>query len=150
MRAVKSKRDDAPRSPADLARNRQIAQIHVAKKQLAMDEATYRAVLVRVTGARSLTQLEGAALDRVIAEMRRLGFVPTGKRPLARHPHVRKIYALWTSMAPLIGDCSHQALCAFVQRQTGVSVPEWLDGQQANKVTEGLKAWRARLADGSK
>ena len=43
------------------------------------------------------------------------------------------------------------ALRAFVQRQTksrltpdGISAPEFLDGPQANRVIEGLKAWLAR------
>ncbi len=147
MQSVK-KRTAAPRAPLDLARNRQIAQIQIARKDLVLDESTYRAVLVRVTGERSLTLLDLRGLERVVAEMRRLGFTPSGKRPAARQPHVRKIYALWTSMASLLGDSSHGALSAFVQRQTGVAAPEWLDGVQANKVTEGLKAWKARLVNG--
>jgi phage gp16-like protein len=145
MPAVKSQRAREPRTPADIARGRKIAQIHIAKKDLAMDEATYRAVLVRVTGERSLTALSYASLVNVVEEMCRLGFTPSGTRPMARHPHVRKVYAMWTSMAPLVDDSSHAALGAFVKRQVGVDSPEWLDGVQANKVIEGLKAWKQRL-----
>jgi hypothetical protein len=48
-------------------------------------------------------------------------------------------------MKPLLEHGNHTALLAFVKRQTGVDNPEWLDGAQANKVIEGLKAWHARL-----
>lgn len=134
-----------PRTAADTARTKRIQQVQIARKQMAMDEATYRAVLVRITGERSCTALDSAKLDRVIAEMKRLGWRPTGHRPTARHAHVRKVYAIWTSMAPLLDDPSQPALRAFVVRQTGVTSPEWLDGQQGNLVIEGLKAWRRRL-----
>jgi phage gp16-like protein len=145
MPAVKSQRPNEPRAPAEIARGRKIAQIHIAKKDLAMDEGTYRAVLVRVTGERSLTALNYASLVKVVEEMTRLGFVASGTRPMARHPHVRKVYACWTAMAPLLSDPSHAALGAFVKRQVGVDSPEWLDGVEANKVIEGLKAWKKRL-----
>jgi phage gp16-like protein len=145
MPAVKSQRAREPRTPADIVRSRKLAQIHIARKDMAMDESTYRAVLVRVTGKRSLTELDAAGLGRVVDEMQRLGWKPTGKRPMARHAHVRKVYAMWTSMATLVNDPSHQALAAFVLRQVGVASPEWIDGQQAFKVIEGLKAWKQRL-----
>jgi phage gp16-like protein len=134
-------------APVRGARRRQIAQVQIARKALGMDETTYRAVLARVTGHDSLTACDLAALERAVAEMRRLGWEPTGKRPLARQAHVRKVYAIWTSMAGLVDDPSQDALRAFVVRQTGVTSPEWLDGVQANKVVEGLKAWRARLTE---
>ncbi len=149
MHRVKPAPREGETSPLARARHRQIAQIQIARKQLAMDEGTYRAVLLRITGERSLTACDLSALEKVVGEMRRLGWTPTGKRPTARHPHVRKVYAMWTSMASLLGEPSHAALCAFCKRQTGVELPEWLDGHQAAKVIEGLKAWKERLAGGA-
>lgn len=150
MRQADRAPDAGVKQPLSDARRRQIAQIQIARKDLAMDEGTYRAVLVRVTGERSLTQLDLSGLERVVAEMRRLGFMPSGKRPVSKQPHVRKVYAIWTSMASLLEDSSRAALRSFVLRQTGVASPDWLDGAQANKAIEGLKAWRARLAAGAK
>jgi phage gp16-like protein len=143
-------------------RNKALAKIHVAKKQLAMEEDSYRALLRRITGKDSAKALEIVELDAVLAEFRRLGFsgAPDGKRKLraaAHHPHVRKVFALWWSLKPYLNDGSSAALRSFVARQTrcdltpdGVSSPDFLNPEQANKVTEGLKAWLKRERDKSK
>jgi hypothetical protein len=121
-----------------------IAKLHVAKKQLALSEDSYRAVLRRVAGVESAAAATGPQLLAVLAEMRRFGFKDVPRR-VSDKPHVRKVWALWRDMAPMLTDGSDTALRAFVKRQVGVSDPEWLDGARANKVIEGLKAWRARL-----
>jgi phage gp16-like protein len=120
-----------------------IAKVHVARKQLAMAEESYRALLRRVTGHDSAAAAGVDALIDVLDEFRRLGF--TGERRRAEQPHVRKIYALWGALKPHLENPSEEALRAFVQRQTGVGAPSWLDSRQANKVIEGLKAWLRRV-----
>ena len=122
-----------------------VAKVHIARKDLAMEEGSYRALLLRVAGSDSAATCTDQQLIAVVDEFKRLGWTPTGKRPTSRHPHVRKVYAVWGDMKGLLSDPSRKALDSFVHRQTGMSSPEWLDGPQANKVTEGLKAWRARL-----
>ena len=133
-------------SPLEIARRNKIAQIQIARKDLAIEEGAYREMLVRITNKRSLTELDLAGLERVVAELRRVGWKPGGKRPIAKQAHVRKVYAIWGSMRELLEDPSIAALRAFVKRQTGMDQPEWLDGEQGNLVIEGLKAWRRRLA----
>jgi hypothetical protein len=120
-----------------------IAKLHVARKQLALTEESYRAILMRVAGVDSARDATDAQLLAVLAEMRRFGF--REPRPISDKPHVRLVWALWRDLAPLLEDGSDAALRAFVRRQTGLADPEWLDGMRANKVIEGLKAWRARL-----
>lgn len=128
-----------------------LAAVHLARKQLGLDEAAYRDVVRRVTGVDSAGAAEPAKLRALIEEFRRLGFRTVDRR-VSPKPHVRKIHALWADLRPHLtrGDGVHSdaALRAFVRRQTGVASPEWLDGPQANKVIEGLKAWltRARAA----
>ncbi len=121
-----------------------LAKLHVARSQLALTEDSYRAILQRVAGVASAAQTTDAQLLALLAEMRRFGF---RDRPAVTDaaPHLRKIYALWHDIAPLLTDGSHAALFAFCQHQTGLARPEWLDGRRANKLIEGLKAWRARL-----
>lgn len=119
-----------------------IARVHVARKELALTEESYRAVLARVTGRDSAADLDLAQLRAVIQEFERLGLKPLVKR--SPKPHVRKVFALWAAMKPHLADPSRDALRAFVKRQTGVDNPEWLTPLQANQVTEGLKAWRER------
>lgn len=130
-------------APAD--RRALLAQVHIARKDLALEEDSYRALLQRVAGTESAGTCTVPQLLAVVAEFKRLGWAQKVKRPASRHAHVRKVYAVWGDMKGLVDNHSRQALDAFVHRQTGVSSPEWLDGPQANKVTEGLKAWRARL-----
>ncbi|OUJ17078.1 hypothetical protein HK28_07875 [Acetobacter sp. DsW_063] len=129
-----------------------IAKIHVARKQLALDEDAYRDVLARVTNRSSCKDMSRGQLHDVLAEMQRLGFrVQAGaSRPLSAKPGVRKVYAIWREMAPMLrSEGSDEALRAFVQRVAQVSAPEFLDDTTAPKVIEALKAWRQRLAGGS-
>lgn len=132
-------------SAAPVDRRALLAQVHIAKKDLALDESSYRGLLQRIAGTPSASNCTEPQLLAVVAEFRRLGWAPKVKRPASRHAHVRKVYAVWGDMKDLVSNPSRQALDAFTLRQTGVSSPEWLDGQQANKVIEGLKAWRQRL-----
>lgn len=53
-----------------------IVKIHIAKKDLAMDDETYRDVLQRVTGKDSCKNMTVTELKKVISDMKRLGFTP--------------------------------------------------------------------------
>ena len=128
-------------------------KIQVARKQMALAEDDYRAILARVTGRTSSKDLAARQLDAVLAEFRRLGWTAAGQAPGGRSqkPQVRKIHAVWADLAPFVARHDADALRAFCRRQTkcaatpdGVDAPEFLDAEQANKVLEGLKAWRAR------
>ena len=130
-----------------------LAKIHVAKKQLALTDDSYRDLLRRITGAESAGGLTLAQLDAVLGEFTRLGFrQPKGQRPRSGKAQVRMIYAVWKDMRPLLDNGSPDALRAFCARQTkspvtpdGISAPEFLSAAQATKVLEGLKAWQRRL-----
>ena len=120
-----------------------VRKIHVARKQLGLEDADYRALLHRVTKQTSSSQCSVGQLHDVLAEMKRLGF--RGKSPSGK-PWVRKVYAIWGEMAPLLrSGGTREALRAYVQRMTGISAPEFLDEPSARKVIEGLKAWKTRL-----
>ena len=134
------------------------AKVHIAKKELGLDDDTYRDILARVTGQTSSKGLKDYQLDAVLTEFKRLGWTPkkgtaTGHRPASAKSHVRKVFAVWGAMCRdgIPADPTRAGLVAFVQRQTkteqrpeGLSDPEWLSPDQANKVVEGLKAWQRR------
>ncbi len=127
-----------------------LAKIHIARKDLALEEDCYRALLIRVTGFRSAADCTDGQLDAVLAEFKRFGWAPkTRHRPLSQKPHVRKIFALWGELRPTLRNGSTKALCAFVERQTGVADPEWLSPDEANAVVEALKKWLHRVRPGS-
>lgn len=129
-------------------------KVQIGKKQLALTDDDYRAILLRVTGKDSSTRCGPSDLEALLAEFARLGWKPKrGTKPLSAKPQIRMIHAIWKEMKPMLAVGDEAALRSFVERQTksdthpnGVSAPEFLDAQQANKVVEGLKAWRARLA----
>jgi len=128
------------------------AKLHLARKQLALTEDSYRDVLRRVTGRDSARDMDLAELDRALGEFRRLGFKPKPARTFSARAQVRMIRAVWADIVKLQGHGGEEQLRAFVRRQTktpahpdGVDSPEFLDGQMGGRVLEGLKAWRRRL-----
>lgn len=131
----------APRAPS---RRALLAQVHMAKKALALTDDTYAAILARIAGQESAAQIPDAGLVAVVAEFRRLGWKDRPFRPGSRKPHVRKVWAVWGSMKHLVRSPGAEGLRGYVKRMTDVDDPEWLTGEQANVVVEGLKAWRRR------
>lgn len=59
-----------------------LAKVHIAKKELGLDDGTYRDVLRRVTGKTSAADLSKEKLEAVLAEFVRLGWTP---KPTAKH-----------------------------------------------------------------
>lgn len=146
-------------------RNRLIQLIHIGKRNLGLDDDTYRALLTATTGKPSCSQLTVKQLDSVLAVMERQGFKrkrsnskTTFKRRLspksgnAKHAQIDKIRAIWITMHQqgIIRDGSETALDAYVRRMTkrgnqkGVDHVGWLDSRQACVVLESLKSWQTR------
>lgn len=139
-----------------MSRDPLLSKIHVAKAQMGLSDAEYRAVLARVAGVDSAARLDERGRILVLAEFKRLGWTPrpnsAGKdgKPSAK-PHVRKVVALWGALerSGALRDASRRALDAFVRRQTGIASVAWLTADDANKVIEGLKAMAARAGKGA-
>lgn len=127
-----------------------IKKIHVAKRQLGLEEADYRALLCTTTGKDSAAAMSDSELALALSAFEALGFkstvrgAPDGKK--SSRPGVRLIFGLWTELGRrgLIENASRPALLAFVKRMTGIDQPDWLDAKQVNTVIEALKAMRDR------
>lgn len=137
------------------------AIINIAKAQLGLDEDTYRAMLVEVTGVDSLRAMTTAQLDAVVSRLRKSGFRVTapGKRlPASTKPYIRLIHALWKSChrAGAIENGSREALRAFCKRfvahgDDSVAVdPDMLSYAQATPIIEALKKMEARAKQKAK
>jgi len=141
-----------------------IRLVHVAKRDLALDDETYRAMLMAVTGEASSADLSVPQLERILAHMKKSGFTVRHKTPKDRpresaHPpgglsrsiaqdaQSKKIRALWLSLHDMgaVRDCSEAALGAYVKRITRCDALQWLDGEQASRVIETLKKWQFRI-----
>ena len=130
-----------------MARDPLLARIHIAKKELGLDDDTYRDVLERVTGNRSSSKLTEPARLKVIAEFKRMGWKGFTKgRKRSDKPYVRKVFALWGELkrAGIWREDSQKSLRNFVKKLTGCDDPEWLDYGQASQVIEALKKMKER------
>jgi phage gp16-like protein len=136
-------------------RNSLIAKLHVAKRDLRLDDGTYRAVLVAETGKTSARDMSPAELAAAIEGMKRRGWVdrpkPAGARKMGGK-YAGVLRALWIAAWNLgiARDRTDKALTAWVKRQTGIDNPTWLtDPADARKAIEALKAWIAREMGGT-
>ncbi|MBN8243286.1 regulatory protein GemA [Nitratireductor aquimarinus] len=128
-----------------------LAAIHVAKKQLGLDEDTYRALLMRETGKNSAAKLTANEQRRVIEVLRNQGFKPSSNASQTglKGRFAKKLQALWIAAWNLgiVRDRSDRALIAFVKRQAGIDHVRFVHHpEDARKAIEGIKAWMAREA----
>lgn len=143
-------------APTDPTRLRYIKLIHVARREMRMDDETYRLMLSGMTGldgATSTADLSVPNLQRVLEQLKQRGFKPrpnkAGTRPRANDEQSRKIRSLWLELHNLgaVRDPSEEALANFVKSMTKVSALQWLNVAQASRVIENLKQWQRRVTN---
>ncbi|TBA43813.1 regulatory protein GemA [Rhizobium ruizarguesonis] len=130
-----------------------IAAIHVAKKQLGLDEDTYRAKLEIITGKASTKSMTEAERERVLQVFRKEGFQPKSNRRADGRlkisgKYAGKLQALWISAWNLgiVQNRDDGALVKFAERQTGIEHVRFLkNAADARKTVEALKGWIARV-----
>lgn len=126
-----------------------LATIHIGKKALGIDEDTYRAMLVRLTGKQSAKEMTENERIKVIEAMRQQGFKKTSKPTQKRleGKYAPKLQALWIASwnLGLVKNRTDEALMSFIKRQTGIDHARFLRyPDDAAKVIEALKTWLAR------
>ncbi len=144
--------------PQPSANNRQrlIRLIHVAKRDLQMDDDSYRAALAKVAKKTSAADLTVPELERTLEYLKRCGFKVRSKskpakaapsRPMAQDPEAKKIRALWLFLHELgaVQNPSEEALAAYVKRIAKVDALQWINGYQAETLIESMKKWAMRF-----
>jgi phage gp16-like protein len=131
---------------------RLIKLLHVARRDLQLDDDTWRAMLVEQTGKSSSKDLTTLQLNRVLGHLKTKGFKirkpaaakPAESRPLDMGNESQKARALWLLLVEIgaVRDPSEAALNAYVLRQAKVDDLRWVTDMAP--VIEGLKAWAAR------
>ncbi|MFZ0889582.1 MAG: regulatory protein GemA [Candidatus Binataceae bacterium] len=153
------------RTPPEKIRAAELAKIHLARKQLGLDEETYREVIARlsarfrpeapVDSAGLMTAAERRAL---IEEFTRLGWQAAPPRERAEdwisipeaHPgaaHLRKLLAAAYELeriGAVRANSTSRWLRRFVKKITGCDALVWLTATDANSVIEALKGWRRK------
>ena len=123
-------------------RNLQLSKIHIAKKDLGLDDETYRALLARVAGVRSAKDLTPRQIGAVLAEFARLGWEskPTKKQgrkaPTAAPDRVKLVGKIEAFLAEAKRSWAYADGMAL--RMFKVERVEWLDPQQLQKVVAAL------------
>jgi phage gp16-like protein len=134
-----------------MPRNASLAKIHIAKKQLGLDDDTYRAMLLQHGGVSSSKDLTPLGAAKVLRHLENAGFKPKdghGKRPkpaAGRAALVGKIEAQLTD-AGRPWAYAH----AMAQKMFKVDKVEWLDEAQLGKVVAALAYDAKRRAKAQK
>ena len=130
---------------------KQIALVHLAAKQLGLDDGTYRAALEHQGGVTSAKDLDHAGFTTVMAYFTACGFRSDwikrtyGNRPgMASPGQVDLIRLLWRQYA---GSGDDRALNRWLDRSFKASALRFVTRDQAAMAIAGLKAMIARQAD---
>ncbi|OFJ46405.1 hypothetical protein BA896_021875 [Janthinobacterium lividum] len=133
-------------------RDRDIKLIHVARRELGLDEETYRAMLQMVAGVTSSSDLTWQGRRKVLDHFKAKGFTVKSKAlapatgNAAADPQYRKIQALWSELhtSGVVRVNTEAALRVYIKRMTGVADYRFCNNIQVVTVIEGLKKWLAR------
>lgn len=132
---------------ATTRRNAQLAAIHVAKKQLGLDDDTYRAMLWAVARVESAADLDGYGRAQVLDHLKARGFRSSsrGRGGHTRLPAERrglrgKIDALLGERPAAYGDALAKRICK-VERL------DWCNPEQLRKIVAALSYDAKRKAN---
>lgn len=137
--------------PIDPSRGREIKLIHVARRELQLDEDTYRAMLQAVAGVSSSSDLDATGRKAVLDHMKRKGFKvkSKGDKPAAGKvdPQYTKIQALWSELHTrgAVRVNTEAARRVYMKRMTGRDAPSFCNNAELANVIEALKKWIKRL-----
>jgi phage gp16-like protein len=115
----------------DPRRSKQIAAIHAAKRDLGMDEDTYRQMLEQITGQRSAAGLTSQQRHAVLDHLKKSGAKLNPKKRVAQHPqtpHTLDTKPLLQKIEALLADMKLPWAYAHAigKQQTGIQKLEWI------------------------
>ena len=152
------KRKPFDRSSGKAGRNGIIAKVHIAKKDLGLDDDIYRTVLERITGHSSCSDMSMAQLELLLKSLAidygwkaKVKTPRTGvKRPLYEKSddgQVRFFYRLFFMLGEygVIEKPTREDANTWCRKYFD-NPPQWLAGGDLNKACERLKAWGRRVA----
>lgn len=133
-----------PARTADSLRKSELAQIHLAKKQLAMEDDAYRAMLWAVARVKSAADLDWTGRKRVLDHMAACGWKKKTTRVAGgpNAPQIAKVRALLIAM----GRLPDRYADAIAERMWQVKRFVWCDPRQLQGLIAALEAERARSA----
>lgn len=145
MNAVRQQHGRARPAPP---RNSDLAQIHIAKKQLGMDDDAYRDMLFAVARVRSAKQLDHVGRAKVLDHLKRCGFRGASstrpKRPTPA-PEVAAMCRKVRAQLIALGKLPDTYADGIAQRMYGVQFYEWLQADQLHDLVAALQIRQRRM-----
>ena len=126
-----------------------MAKVHIGKKELGLDDDTYRDVLWRVTGKRSCKGMIIKELEAVIKDMESRGFTPKAAPKHGKKPDViKRRKALMGKIAAMLAamGLSWNYAHGVAKNMFEIERLEWLSDNQLYKVTQALSVYQRRQA----
>jgi phage gp16-like protein len=124
------------------SRNSLLAKVHIAKKDLGLDDDTYRAMLENLTGKESAAALTVPQLVRVVADLRAQGWKgQANKSATRRKPVVRSEAAGYLDkIEALLAEAKRPWSYAsgIAKRMYRADKLEWLNADQMRGVMTAL------------
>lgn len=137
-----------------------VTLIQIGRRELRLDDATYRAMLANLCGGKtSSTVLTDAECEAVLTHMKARGFVVKPKAgqaaPMRQDPMLTKLRAMWWTLADAghvsrpadVAACT-QAVEAWALKQMGPGAPaalRFMTSAQLVRVIEQLQQWLKRV-----
>lgn len=124
-----------------------MAKIHIGKKELVLDDDTYRDLLWRVTGKRSCKDMNLEQLKDVLKVMEDSGFKPKAAKKYGKKPKViRRRQALMGKIEAMLADMelSWNYAHGIGENMFEIKRLEWLSDNQLYKVTQALSVHQRR------
>lgn len=136
-------------SAQDRLSPKKIALLHVARKELALSEDDYRAILLRQGGCKSSADLDEIGFERTMSHMNALGFRSDWmehffgyRQGMASPAQIAKMRELWTAYhGP---DDSEAGLNAWLTKYHKVSALRFVTAKKTTAVMAGLRAMADR------
>ncbi len=124
-----------------------LKKIHIARRDLGLDDDVYRSILARVAGVRSSKELTPRQIGRVLAEFERLGWEPKPSAKSAAKRTGRAAPSPSEARQALVGKIEAQLAEAgrpweyadgMARRMFKVERVEWCDPDQLRRLVAAL------------
>lgn len=133
-------------------RTRELAQIHVAKKQLGWSDDEYRAAVLSASGGKtnSSGELDYRQRYALLQTMKKCGFKVQPKKKQAveldKAETSKLIRHLWLELHNIgaVRTPDETALLAYGKRLTGKDALQFMNDAQTRSMIESLKSWLER------
>lgn len=127
-------------STANPSRNAELAKIHLAKKQLGLDDETYRAMLWTVARAHSAADLDLAGRRAVLEHLKGRGFKGKANHRAARVKPADDREALIAKLQAQMREANvfSSYVDGMAKRMFGVEKFEWCTPDQLHKLVAAM------------